>query len=177
MQGSPRLGLRAERSHPAVASVLTPCLPLGKYHLHLCGALMTVGTSSLSHHPGPCPTPVHGHPWGLLPPHSDLFTPLDLCTLPINSGTWMLWLTFGDEGGGVEAHPPAHWLGHIAVRCEIAAAVALKEVARSQHRPECPHGLVAAWSSSCAGWSRSPQSSGPSDCGGCPGFMLLGKGS
>lgn len=67
---------------------------------------MAMGISSLSHHPVPYPTPAHGHPWVLLSPHSDLFTPLDLCTLAINSGAWMLWLALGDEGA--EVHPPAH---------------------------------------------------------------------
>lgn len=78
MWGSPQLGLRAKRSYPAVAPVLVPYFPLAKHHLHLCGAVMTVGTSSLAHHAVSCLTPVCGQAWVPLPLHSYLFIPLDL---------------------------------------------------------------------------------------------------
>lgn len=81
------------RPHPLPSSGETPPTPV--WRPDDCGDLQ------------PVPLPYSLPSLVLLPLHSDLFTPLDLCTLPINSETCMLCLVLGDEGGGMELHPPA----------------------------------------------------------------------
>lgn len=55
--GRTQLGLREKSRHPAVAAVLTAHFPLGKHHLYLRGAVVTMETDSAQHPPLPARHP------------------------------------------------------------------------------------------------------------------------
>lgn len=107
--GKPMAGSASRAQPPCSGSGLCPCFLLGKYHLHLCGALVTLAV------PPPCaPSAALLNPsartsLGTTTSSPRALHPPDLCTLPINSGTQILWLALGNEGDGVDdVPPPAH---------------------------------------------------------------------